>query len=104
MSLVHVAGNPPLDFVGTVAERGTSDLEELLDPEVLARWYVAAGLVDEAPRVGVADLESARRFREHLHAVVVALSRSDPVPSAGRTALNRVARRPGPVTQVDADG
>jgi hypothetical protein len=37
MSMVHIAGNVALDFVGTVAERGTRDEEGLDSAATLGR-------------------------------------------------------------------
>jgi predicted RNA-binding Zn ribbon-like protein len=104
MSVVHVAGNPALDLVGTVAERGTTDLDELTDPTTLAQWFVDAGIVDRAPRVTTEDLRAAVRLREHLHALVTALVDGTAPPAAGRAALNRLARLPAPVPQLGPDG
>lgn len=102
--MVHVAGNPALDLVGTVAERGTHDLEELTSPGALSQWYVDAGLVTRRPEATDADLASAVALREHLYPLVRSLVDGTPLPQRHRTALNRAARGPVPVPSVDADG
>jgi predicted RNA-binding Zn ribbon-like protein len=104
MSMVHIAGNIALDFVGTVSERGTRDQEGLDGGPTLGQWYVDAGLVDRAPHVDAAALRDARDLREHLYALVVALVRHSPIPERSRLAVNRAAARPGPVAAVAPDG
>jgi predicted RNA-binding Zn ribbon-like protein len=104
MSMVHVAGNPALDLVGTVSERGTHDAEELVSPQSLAQWYVDAGLVTRRPPVTDEDLTAAVALREHLYPLVRSLVDGTPPPARHRTALNRAARGPVPVQSIDAHG
>jgi predicted RNA-binding Zn ribbon-like protein len=104
MSMVHIAGNVALDFVGTVAERGTRDEEGLDSAATLGRWYVEAGLVDRAPQVDQSGLDRARELREHLFQVVSALLGNAPIPERSRLALNRAASQQGPITTVDPNG
>jgi predicted RNA-binding Zn ribbon-like protein len=104
MSMVHIAGNVALDFVGTVSERGTRDEEGLDSGATLGGWYVAAGLVDRAPDVDQAALARAIELREHLHQVVVALAGHTAIPERSRRALNRAAGQQGPVSSVAPDG
>jgi predicted RNA-binding Zn ribbon-like protein len=104
MGMVHIAGNAALDLVATVSERGTTDQEGLVNGSALATWYVEAGLVDRPPKVGEADLLQARQLREHLYLLVRALVEGTPVPERSRSALNRVARRQGPVQTLGPDG
>src|SRR6185436_10308330 len=53
------AGHPALDLVGTVAERTTTHVEHLTTPEQLARWLVAADLLDTVPTATATDLAAA---------------------------------------------
>jgi predicted RNA-binding Zn ribbon-like protein len=102
--MVHIAGNAALDFVGTVSERGTADEEGLVSGPALATWYVEAGLADRPPMVSERDLAEARRLREHLYLLVLALVEGRPLPERSRSALNRIARRQGPVQTLAPDG
>lgn len=104
MSMVHIAGNAALDFVGTLSERGTADEEGLVDRAALAAWYVDAGLVDRPPAVSASDLVAAQQLREHLYLLVRALVEGSPPPERSRSALNRVARRQGPAQTLGPDG
>lgn len=102
--MVHIAGNAALDFVGTLSERGTADHEGLVSGAVLASWYVEAGIVDRPPTVDESHLAQAIELREHLYPLVRALIEHAPLPKVHRTALNRVAGRPGPAQTLAPDG
>lgn len=102
--MVHVAGNVALDFVATVAERGTGNEEGLDSGATLGRWYVEAGLVDRAPHVDESELNRALELREHLYVMVSALLNETPIPERSRLALNRAASRQGPINSVGAEG
>jgi predicted RNA-binding Zn ribbon-like protein len=104
MSLVHVAGNVALDFVGTVSERGTRNQEGLDGAATLAHWYLDAGLVDELPHVDEADLAQARQLREQVYNLVLALLNRTPIPERTRLAVNRIAREPGPTKTLGKHG
>jgi hypothetical protein len=54
-----IADRPVLDFVPTLAERGTTDDEKLRSPADLADWIAEAGIVDHRP--AAAGLSTARR-------------------------------------------
>ena len=58
-----LAGRPCLDLVATIGERWRRGFERLREPDDLARWTVAAGLVPTAPRASRRDLTAARRVR-----------------------------------------
>jgi len=104
MSMVHVAGNPALDLVGTVTSRGTLDADELTTPDVLAQWYVDAGIVTRRPVVDERHLAAAVALREQLFPLVESLAGGTALPDRHRTALNRAARGPVPVVAVSPDG
>ena len=65
-----VTGNLALDYVATVAERGTTRDEHLVAPEDLADWIEQAGIVDDPVEVTPAGLERAKAVREALFALV----------------------------------
>jgi predicted RNA-binding Zn ribbon-like protein len=104
-----IAGNLALDFVATVAERGTTDEEKLRSSEDLRAWIRQAGLLTAPPR-GL-DLEAAIALREALYAVIVALAARGPeagpggaaeapLPRAALAAVNAAAAAPPPVPRA----
>ena len=99
-----VTGNLALDYVATVAERGTSDLEHLSQPQDLVDWIAASGLVDRPPRVSAAGLERAKQVREALFALIAAaIDGREPRHGALRTA-NDAAAAPPPTARLAAEG
>ncbi len=104
MAKVHVAGNPALDFVGTVSERGPDQVEELRSAADLADWFVGAGLVDEPPEVSDPELAIAIELREALFRAVTELIDGRAVAAADRDLINGWAARPAPVVQLDEHG
>jgi predicted RNA-binding Zn ribbon-like protein len=99
-----VAGRPALDFVATIAERGTTHLEQLRSPSDLADWVEQAGLVDRRLRVDDADLAAAVALREALFGLVSAILDGTAVPARDRSLVNARAALPGPRLQLTADG
>jgi len=96
-----------LDFAATLMfreprERGR---ELLTDPRALARWAVAAGLLDVPPSgVSTASLDEAIGVREAIYGAARALVNGEPLPPEGLVTLNaHAARRPVTVT-LTADG
>src|SRR3954452_13975199 len=67
-----VTGNLALDYVATVAERGTTRLEHLAAPNELAEWIAQAGIVDGPVAVTPAGLERAKVVREGRLALIEA--------------------------------
>lgn len=104
MSLVHVSGDPSLDFLGTRSERNTTDREELTDPELLARWYVDAGLITVPPMVDATHLDAAVAVREHLFEVITSWMRGARAGDAARGEVNRAAAFPPPRAQLSVEG
>jgi predicted RNA-binding Zn ribbon-like protein len=99
-----VSDRPALDFVATVAERGSTDLERLARPADLATWVQEAGLVDDVGTLSAADLDRARHLREALYALVAAMLDGTTPPARARTAANAAAARPGPHPVLAGDG
>jgi predicted RNA-binding Zn ribbon-like protein len=98
------AGHPALDLVGTVAERTTTHVEHLTTPEQLARWLVAADLLDTVPTVTATDLAAAVRLREALYAVLRAAADAQPLPADALADVHAAAAGPAVVLTLDAAG
>jgi predicted RNA-binding Zn ribbon-like protein len=106
-----VTGNLALDYVATVAERGTTDLEHLAAPADLADWIAAARLMDPPPRVDPAGLARAKQLREALFVLVsaaiegreaVAVDRAAAAQAGPLVTVNAAATHPPPVVRLDA--
>jgi predicted RNA-binding Zn ribbon-like protein len=96
-----VTGNVALDFVATVAERGTTDSEHLREPADLGEWIAQSGIVDRAPAVGAAGLERAKALREALFALIAAAIGGCPAPPEALAAVNAAAAAPPPTPVLD---
>lgn len=59
---ILLAGRPALDLCNTEL----CGFERLAEPHDLARWFVAAGLVEREPPISARDLDGARALREAL--------------------------------------
>jgi predicted RNA-binding Zn ribbon-like protein len=99
-----IADRPALDFVATLAERGTTDAEGLRRPTDLADWIRRSGLVDDAGGLSGADLIRAKAAREAMFELLAALINGEPPPAAARRAVNTAAAAPGPRPTLDARG
>lgn len=96
------ANRPSLDLCSTVLWRYVSPVEQLHEPDDLARWFVEAGLwADEHP-VTEADVQAARALRENLYDLFLAHLHRRELPKA--TVINRRAARPDPAPQLDPIG
>jgi len=94
-------GRVCLDFVATVGERWRRSFERLRSPEDLARWLVESGMLHDAPRIPVPQLEAGRTLREAINR----LARPGVAAEAGdRAELNRWALRPPLAPQLTGDG
>jgi predicted RNA-binding Zn ribbon-like protein len=91
-----VTGNLALDYVATVAERGTTHLEHLSAPEDLAEWIAQAGIVDRPVAVTPAGLAHAKVVREALFALIAAAIDGEPAPREALRAVNEAAAAPPP--------
>lgn len=98
------ADRPVLNFVPTVAERGTSDEELLVTPDDLVHWAAQAGLVDDVVTVTPRQLDQAKALREAAYGLVAALIEQEAPDPGHRERVNEAARRPGPRLRLDADG
>lgn len=89
-----LAGRPCLDLVATVGERWRRAIERLRTPADLARWAVAAGLVDRVPRVTRHDLDAARRLRGAIARVAMAWGCGEPLDADDVATINAAASAP----------
>jgi predicted RNA-binding Zn ribbon-like protein len=99
-----ITGRPVLDFVATVAERGTTDDDALRTPEDLQTWIAESGLVDFPVSLDGTDLTEAKRAREAMYGLVAALIERRHPPSADRELVNRLANHPQPTRRLTARG
>jgi predicted RNA-binding Zn ribbon-like protein len=99
-----LADRPVLNFVATVAERGSTDLEQLQVCEDLVRWVTQSGLTSDPLRVTAAQLERARGLREAMFALITALINRTPPRPAGRELVNAAAARPRPHLRLTTAG
>lgn len=93
-----------LDFVATVAERGTTDVEMLPTQRALAHWIADSGLVDNRIEVTPDDLERAKTVREAMFRLIASLLDSTAPADADRRLVNRTATGPRPVAQLTTTG
>ena len=76
-----LGGRLSLNFVASLTGRYRGGGEEqLARPDDLGRWFRAAGLIVEAPRVRPAELMQARELREAVYRLVRPDTRDDPRP------------------------
>jgi predicted RNA-binding Zn ribbon-like protein len=98
------AGRPVLDFIATLAARGSLDKEKLESPTDLADWIRESGIVDRVSAVGPADLDRVRKVREALAGLVGALIDTRPSADADRALVNAAAAAAPPRLHLEADG
>lgn len=98
------SGRLCLAFVMTVGERKVRSYERLREPVDLARWVVAAELLDREPRVTAKGLEEARVLRESIYGLVQAAMDGEVSPSTDLEVVNSWARLPDLPPQLGEDG
>jgi len=99
-----IADRAVLDFVATVADRGTTHLEKLRVPGDVARWVQQSGILHDALQVTDEQLTHTRAVREAIFGLITALiDRGHPLPT-DRELVNGVATRPRPVSRLTATG
>ena len=99
-----IADRPVLNFLPTLAARGSGEEEKLREPADLADWIVQSGIVDRAPHIDREDLEAAKALREVLFRVVSALIDGHRADPADRAVVNAAAALPPPVIRLDDSG
>lgn len=89
-----------LDFLATVAERGTTDFEYLRRPEDLAAWAVEARVLSEPVPVPPGALAGAVALREAMYRLLDAAIDGVPPAPEDRDLVNAAARQALPVRQL----
>ena len=104
MNFEFIADRPVLDFLSTVAERGTSDEEKLRSEKDFADWIKQSGILDTAPPVTKQALEDAKAIREAMFGLVAALINHQTPNPADRALVNAAAEVSPPLLRLDDDG
>jgi predicted RNA-binding Zn ribbon-like protein len=78
--------------------------EHLRQPDDLARWLVATGMLTEAASVSPAQLARARALREAIRSLADAVIAGGPLDDQAIELVNRLARGPGLVPQLTVHG
>lgn len=104
MAFEFSANRPVLDFVPTVAGRGTTNEEKLRTPADLAAWAQQSGIVDDIGAVSQDDVKHARAVREAIFRLLAALIDQEPPSPSARAVVNRAAAQPGPQLRLDEAG
>ncbi len=99
-----IADRPVLDFVATVAERGTTDEEKLLNARDLAVWAREAGIVDGLVKVTAGQLAEALAVREALFGLITAAIDDRPPARADRALVNATASGVAPTLTLTGAG
>lgn len=97
--------NLALDLVGTLNERRTDRVENLLAPADVGRWLHEAGVLDVEPDVDDDTLPAAVALREALFVLVEHLldAPGEDLPSRALAVVNEAAARPGPILTLRPD-
>ena len=105
-AFVFVGGSPALDLVATFGRRHAGGVERIPDPDALARWFVAAGVLPSPPPVAGSELGLARRLREAIAVLVRSTIAGQPADDAAVRLVNACAGRRDlpPRLVVDPDG
>jgi predicted RNA-binding Zn ribbon-like protein len=93
-----------LDFVATVAERGTTDEEKLRTGADLAAWVQQSGIIDDPIAVTPQQLDHAKAVREALFGLISALIDDARPKPPDRALVNDTARLPGPILTLTKAG
>ncbi|MFD5434439.1 CGNR zinc finger domain-containing protein [Kitasatospora sp. NPDC127067] len=91
-------------FAGTLADRGKDvQVERLAGPEDLSRWGVESGCTTVAPSCNEVELEGARRLREAIQRIGVALAEGTVADHEDVAVVNGAAAEPTSVPALSAD-
>jgi predicted RNA-binding Zn ribbon-like protein len=99
-----IADRPVLDFLSTVAERGTSDDEKLQSEQDLADWIKQSGILDTAPPVTKQALERGKALREAMFRLIATLINHKTASATDRALVNAAAEVSPPLLRLDDDG
>jgi predicted RNA-binding Zn ribbon-like protein len=98
-------GHPALDLAATLAARLKPEPRELLgNPSDLDRWLAAAGFAKRGSGASPQDLEVARRLREAIYQVAVALINGGAAPAKSLSTINGIAANPPATPRLARDG
>lgn len=110
-----IAGHPALDFINTVTARDSTPCDWLDGYRRLLEWALEAGVVtapaaghlraraERSPREAAAALARARRLREALHGIFIALLASEAAPTAALDAFEATWKRASARARLQAD-
>ncbi|MEV5576812.1 ABATE domain-containing protein [Spirillospora sp. NPDC052269] len=104
MEFTFVGGNLGLDLAGTVGARRSRLVELLPTPVDLARWTVAANLLDTEPAVTEADFTAAQELREAVYRLAIAAREGTAYDATDLAVLNRAAEPAPPTLRLDGPG
>jgi predicted RNA-binding Zn ribbon-like protein len=104
VSFEFIAGRLALDFVATVSERGTTDLERLTTPEELSDWIELADVLDRRLSITDAELAHAMRVREALYASLTTWTEGGSLAERQRRIVNAAAAQSPPAPALGRDG
>jgi predicted RNA-binding Zn ribbon-like protein len=99
-----IADRLALDFVATVSERGTTNLERLTTPADLADWIEQADLLDRRLSITDGQLKEAKKLREAIYAMVTAWTRGASPADRQRRIVNAAAAISPPTAALTRDG
>lgn len=99
MAFEFIADRAALDFVATLAERGTTNDESLVTPADLRTWIRESGIVDDVT-VGPAELARAVDAREAMFGLLAALIDGRRPSARDRAVVNAAAAGPGPRVEL----
>jgi predicted RNA-binding Zn ribbon-like protein len=100
----YTGGRPALDAVGTVANRGTDDVERWRSWADVAGWVRGSHLRVDDLSGSDDDLPRVRALRESLYAVLLAALDGVRPPQDDRAAVNAAAAQAGPTPQLTEAG
>ena len=103
MRFEFLADRPVLDYLSTIAERGTSDDEKLRSEQDLADWIVQSGIVDTAQPVTQQTLERGKALREAMFRLVATLINHQNASATDRALVNAAAEFPPPLLRLEDD-
>jgi predicted RNA-binding Zn ribbon-like protein len=99
-----IADRPVLDFVATLAERDTTDLESLRTRTDLAAWVHQSKIIDDQVTITTNGLEHAKTLRETMFRLLTALIDGTRPHPADRALINAAAAQPRPTPRLSASG
>jgi predicted RNA-binding Zn ribbon-like protein len=100
LAFVFRSGRLCLALCATVGERWQRSFERLRTPADLARWYVEAGVLEQAVPVSPSGLANARRLREAVYRIAKDLIAGRQPSAADEKIVNAAAAMPSPVPQM----